>query len=190
MFIVFEGIDRSGKSTQCRLLANRLKIEKIIKYPIRDGSCAVSGPVIDSYLKGQLDMRPEAASLLLLSNLFEIVSSLKDETIIMDRYIWSHIAYSTERGGSLGEVEYSSLVKELRLPDCVIFMDAQPEDVMTRSDYGDERYDNLKFQTSISNRMKRIFKSLPCRLIVIDKNECCLGADEIHEIIYKRLLPF
>jgi thymidylate kinase len=47
-------------------------------------------------LKNEIDLNPIAASLLLAANLWESRGS-PDEIVVMDRYVYSNIAYSTAR---------------------------------------------------------------------------------------------
>ncbi len=86
LFITVEGIDRSGKTTQCRLIADKLKEKgirvEIIRYPgtpwhTNNTICAMTdllvresetGRVIDKYLKGEITLSPKEAHELFAKN--------------------------------------------------------------------------------------------------------------------------
>ena len=71
-FILFEGVDRCGKSTQCRLLVQTLQsrgIEaELWRYP--DRTTAI-GQMIDKYLQSQTDMDDASIHLLFSANRWE-----------------------------------------------------------------------------------------------------------------------
>ena len=60
LFIVFEGLDRSGKSTQVQSLQNYFKNQKmpieLMKFPNREGAI---GTVINDFLKSSLQLEKE-----------------------------------------------------------------------------------------------------------------------------------
>ena len=94
-FIVLEGLDRSGKSTQAKRLAKYLNDKGIkasnINFPNR--TTAV-GSLINSYLQSSHDLDDAAVHLLFSANRWEAVTSLKarlaaGETLICDRYAFS-----------------------------------------------------------------------------------------------------
>jgi dTMP kinase len=101
LFIVFEGIDGSGKSTQARLLAERLEragVQVLLTCEPSDGS---TGRLIRS-----LAARPvpeEEARLFTedrryhLEHVIEPALS-KGRTVICDRYVYSSAAYQGARG--------------------------------------------------------------------------------------------
>lgn len=74
MLIAFEGGDRCGKTTQITKLAEYLKNElgltnvRVFKHPDRS---TASGQIIDSFLKREIELFPEAMTLCLTSNLWE-----------------------------------------------------------------------------------------------------------------------
>ena len=78
-FIVFEGCDRSGKSTACKKLVEYLndrKIEnanaKLMRFPDRTTEV---GSAIDAYLKGQKELDDHVIHLLFSANRWEKVSN-------------------------------------------------------------------------------------------------------------------
>ena len=74
MLIAFEGGDRCGKTTQITKLAEFLRNErgiekvKVLKHPDRS---TASGKIIDSFLKREIELFPEAVTICLTSNLWE-----------------------------------------------------------------------------------------------------------------------
>ena len=106
LFIVFEGLDRCGKSTHCANLAKTLEGPTIkIAFPNRESE---SGKLLDSYLKsmrGQT-LSNEAVHLLFALNRWEmkarIIELLESGTnIVCDRYAYSGVAYSAAKVSDL-----------------------------------------------------------------------------------------
>ena len=92
LLIVFEGLDRSGKSTQVRLLNEALnsnnKPSEVWRYPNRTTSI---GKLINSYLNKEIEMEDHAVHLLFSANRWETVDNMKATLnngthLIMDRY--------------------------------------------------------------------------------------------------------
>jgi dTMP kinase len=81
LFLVFEGLDRSGKSTQSKRIADWLRSEKgstvvQINFPNRGTTI---GGLINSYLQSKSDLSDEAIHLLFSSNRWEYVKTLQAE---------------------------------------------------------------------------------------------------------------
>ena len=113
LFIVFEGLDRCGKSTQCATLAKTLDDPTTkIAFPNRESE---SGKLLDSYLKsmrGQT-LSNEAVHLLFALNRWEMKSKIIEllesgTNIVCDRYAYSGVAYSAAK------VSYSNSYKHVR----------------------------------------------------------------------------
>ena len=102
-FIVIEGLDRTGKSTQCNELLryfgnHQLKV-KLFKFPDRSTNI---GNMINQYLQNKTDMNDNAIHLLFSANRWELSKSINDlinggVNIIADRYAYSGIAYSVAK---------------------------------------------------------------------------------------------
>ncbi|KAI5832670.1 P-loop containing nucleoside triphosphate hydrolase protein [Schizophyllum commune Tattone D] len=105
-FIVIEGLDRSGKSTQAARLKERLasdgtKVE-LMKFP--DRTTAI-GKMIDAYLRTNIEMDDHVVHLLYSANRWELASRIstllaEGTTIICDRYAFSGIAFSASKVAS------------------------------------------------------------------------------------------
>ncbi|KAJ5068094.1 thymidylate kinase [Anaeramoeba ignava] len=147
LFIVIEGIDRSGKSTQCQKIYEYLikKNEKIEqwKYPDRNGDI---GKLIDNYLKNQSEKKSGI-------------------NIVCDRYAFSGVAYSSAKGLDLEWCK--STDSGLISPDVVIYLDLDPKEAQNRSSYGEERYEKLTFQSQVSKQFDKLKDDL---WKVIDSN--------------------
>ena len=101
--IVFEGCDRSGKTTQVTRLVERLnkagKPAVMMRFPDRTTSI---GSVINSYLGCKKELDDHVVHLLFSANRWEverdIVSAIKSgTTICIDRYAFSGVAFSAAK---------------------------------------------------------------------------------------------
>lgn len=100
-FIVFEGLDRCGKSTMVRLL-HESSPETTAVYSFPNRSTPI-GKMIDSFLSSKAEFNAEAIHLLYSANRWECVNEIKTllsegKTVICDRYWFSGVAYSFAKG--------------------------------------------------------------------------------------------
>ena len=143
-FFLLEGVDRCGKTTQGKLLLNRLMAAGLaataMRFPDRT---TATGQVINNYLttagKG-LDDR--AIHLLFSANRWEAVGELSKHlrsgtTIVCDRYAYSGVAFSASKvdaeGKPLLPLEWCQAPdRGLPAPDCVIFLDLEQDEAEKR----------------------------------------------------------
>jgi dTMP kinase len=103
VFVTFEGIDRSGKTTQARLLANALGDEALL---VREPGGTPAAERIREIVKDtEVELSPIAETLLFGAARADLLHrvvrpALEDgKTVISDRYIDSTVAY---QGGARG----------------------------------------------------------------------------------------
>ena len=134
IFIVFEGGDGSGKSTQARNLSQRLRRRSIPVLLTREPGGTPSGESIRRLLKGQRSFRPMSESLLFEAARAQLVESVirpgldGGTTVICDRYTASTVAYQGHGRGldlalirQLNEMATGGLV-----PDLTVLLDLSP----------------------------------------------------------------
>lgn len=155
-FIVFEGPDGSGKSTQIANLSQRLRKYNIpfksYKYP--DRNSLITGSVLDSYLKKKIYLSDNVAQLLFSANRFEtqeeIIKLLNSGvTVLADRYVFSGIAYGDR---------YLEIENELIAPDFVIYLDIHPFVAANRNHFGEELYENIDKQKKVRSNYQKFEK--------------------------------
>ncbi|TPX69062.1 dTMP kinase [Spizellomyces sp. 'palustris'] len=160
--IVFEGVDRSGKSTQTALLSQTLSSHQIPsilrRFPDRTST---TGALISSYLSStsEPELSDQAIHLLFSANRWEAVKELEDAllngtTVIVDRYAYSGVAYTAAKGLDINWSKGPD--KGLLTPDLVIYMEIPIEVAATRGGFGGERYEKIEFQ----EKVRGIFKQL------------------------------
>ncbi|EAN32602.1 Thymidylate kinase [Theileria parva strain Muguga] len=183
--IVFEGIDRSGKSTQIRLLSQKLSEENIknevLTFPYKT---TPTGKLLRSYLGNRDESIPKQALHLLFSaNRWEvmnrIIKLLKSGThVITDRYAFSGIAYSV---GAEGLDFNWCLIPDTGIvePDIVFYMDLAPECSSARGNFGSEIYENLENMENVYEVFKRFGNLSYWNNIKANHDR-----DQIHEKIY------
>ncbi|GLI69174.1 hypothetical protein VaNZ11_013743, partial [Volvox africanus] len=158
--IVFEGIDRCGKSTQSSMLVSNLRSRRINvehwRFPDRS---TMIGHTINDYLRNGVQQDDTAIHLLFTANRFEKRKEMLrllagGTTLILDRYSYSGVAYSAAKGISHLDSEYCRSV-EVGLPaaDLVVFMEMPPEQAAARGGFGAERYETLAFQRKARRRV-------------------------------------
>lgn len=156
-FILFEGIDRCGKTTQSALLNTNLqaqagKVSELIRFPDRQSSI---GQVIDSYLQSKTELNDKAIHLLFSANRWEASANLERKlaagtNLICDRYCYSGVAFSSAKG--LDRSWCKSCDQALPAPDCVIYLDMTVNGASQRGNYGEERYERIDFQTKVQEQ--------------------------------------
>ncbi|GAO15358.1 hypothetical protein UVI_02010230 [Ustilaginoidea virens] len=152
-FIVLEGLDRSGKTTQVKLLEQRFVEEgravKVMRFPDRTTPI---GQIIDAYLKSNIQVEDHVIHLLFSANRWEAVDQIKSllasgTTIICDRFYHSGIVYSAaKRNPSLPLSWARAPERGLPRPDMVLFLDLDEAAARARGGWGSEVYEKTEMQ--------------------------------------------
>ncbi|KZT25178.1 thymidylate kinase [Neolentinus lepideus HHB14362 ss-1] len=194
-FIVIEGLDRSGKSSQAAKLLVRLQNAnipvKLLKFP--DRTTAI-GKTIDSYLRSESDLDDRAIHLLFSANRWELASSIEESlrsgtTILCDRYAFSGIAFSAAKGLPYEWCRSPDI--SLPAPDVTLFLDIPPEEARERGGYGQERYEKEEMQKKVRAMFQRLGKETDGRgqqrWVTIDAGK---SMDTVAEDIWRHVKLF
>lgn len=159
IFIVFEGLDRVGKTTQAQKLTDYFTSKAQssdpsaapcfkLNYPNRQSQ---SGQLLDQYLKNKTGdgMGNEAVHLLFSMNRWEnkqqLVNTLNEgRNVVCDRYAFSGVTYSVAKG--LDFEWCMGADRGLIQPDLVVYFNASAEELALRSGFGEERFERIEFQ--------------------------------------------
>nr|UOX61015.1 MAG: thymidylate kinase [Diabrotica toursvirus 3a] len=185
-FIVFEGLDRSGKTTQCAMLRNYLSSKgnvESINYPLRDTNI---GKQITKCLNKEISLNPVILHMLFSANRWESKEHLENliknnDFVICDRYSYSGIAYSSV-------VLDVNLCKKTEIglptPDLVIFLDCEVEKLTTRDLFGKELFEKVSYLTKVRNNYLTIKSE--------DKNIdwFTVQADDTKESIHSQIINY
>ncbi|KAH7413830.1 thymidylate kinase-domain-containing protein [Phaeosphaeria sp. MPI-PUGE-AT-0046c] len=161
--IVFEGLDRAGKSTQCQMLAEALQKDgaKVRHMRFPDRTTPI-GQMINSYLSGAADAEDHVIHLLFSANRWEAAASIRSDllsgtTVIIDRYYYSGCVYSAAKHNPSMSLEWCRKPDVgLPRPDLAIFLDISAEDAAKRGGYGTEKYEKKEMQ----DRVRELFEEL------------------------------
>ncbi|KAI9027142.1 deoxythymidylate kinase [Phycomyces nitens] len=156
LFIVLEGCDRSGKSTQCQQLVKRLQANGYsAQYRNFPNRTTQTGKMIDSYLRQATELDDHAVHLLFSANRWEAMKSIKDTldagiTLVVDRYAFSGVAFSSAKGLDLKWCKQPDV--GLLSPDMVVFLDLLIDEAEKRGGYGEERYEKRELQKKVRDQ--------------------------------------
>ncbi|KAK7545094.1 thymidylate kinase-domain-containing protein [Phyllosticta citribraziliensis] len=161
--IVFEGLDRAGKSTQCAHLISSLQARgHAVRHQRFPDRSTPIGHMINAYLTGASEQEDHVIHLLFSANRWEVASSIKKDveagvTVVIDRYYYSGCVYSAAKDNPSLSLTWARQPEEgLPRPDVVVFLDISPEAAAKRGGYGAEKYENAKMQ----ERVRQLFKSM------------------------------
>lgn len=135
--IVFEGLDKTGKTTCIESLSAYLQADDvqhvIFKFP---NSNSQTGGIIKTVGKGLTDLHPKAMHLIFSANRWEQVDNIKAYLdngihVICDRYFYSGIAYSVGRFNL--DLDWCCKTEEgLIVPDLVFYFTASIDTMISR----------------------------------------------------------
>lgn len=186
-FIVFEGTDGSGKSTQLKLLVKYLEAKGVNAFLTREPTDSPFGAILRSCLTGRIDTDEYTIAAMFAADRLDHIQNpvngiLKklDEgvNVFCDRYYLSSFAYN---GGFVPldwVVALNETARKLLKPDLTVFIDLAAEDAMKRVvRRGEtERYETVERQKQIRKNFYDLFERFPDERVVIvksreDKNE-------------------
>ena len=178
-FIVFEGIDGCGKSTQIQMLHAALCAKGRQVALTAEPTGHDTGKMLREALSGRVERTPyEMAALFTLDRIVHnkapdgIEKTLeKGIDVLSDRYYYSSLAYQ----GSLCDYEW---VKDMnvrcpaiRHPDLCIFLDLTPKQALARTGKRGEAkeiYEKEETLTLFRDTFLRVFESLGDKVAIVD----------------------
>lgn len=198
-FIVIEGLDGSGKSTQIKMLSDYLteKGEKV--YVTAEPQYYETGAYIRRILSQSLDKNMYLQAALFLADRLEHITHPEngmkkylDEgyTVICDRYYYSSFAYQGTASDMDWVMDINLKCPEILTPDLCIFLDVNPNTCKERIDTsrdGAELYEkSTKLMKMIRQNFLEVFERLSGKenIKIIDANK---GLEEIHSDILKAI---
>lgn len=188
-FIVLEGCDRCGKSTQSRRLVLFLQSRHVpVKYMAFPERQSNIGQVINTYLTNKQQLNDETIHLLFTANRWEHKNEIMNllssgTTLVVDRYAYSGLAYSMAKGMSKNWC--MSPEKGLPRPDVVFYLKASVDNLLDRGNFGEERYEKKEFQTKVSAAFAEIYKHEQDYWHVVDGSQ---SEDAIHSSITSKAI--
>ena len=196
MFISFEGIDGSGKSTQAKLLVKRLEEQNRKVLFLREpGGTEISEQIRNILLnKKNLKMTQITELLLFSASRAQLVSEvikpalLNNVVVITDRYVDSTTVYQGHgRGLHLGGIKgINSLATTGVMPKKTFFIDITIQEMYARRHASHQEIDRMEmsndeFFERVRQGYLELAKEEPGRIIVIDGKQ---PIEAIHEIIW------
>ncbi len=152
MFIVIEGLDGCGKTTQAQYINDWLTGQGENVLLTAEPSTNRIGKFIREILAGTEKADPKTLALLFTADRSEHLAREvrpaldQGKTVVMERYVNSTIAYQAAQGV---DRDWIKELNEFALkPDLTIYLDMKPEVAAERTDSG-EIFENKEFQEKV-----------------------------------------
>lgn len=140
-FIVFEGIDGSGKTTQIRLLNERLKKEGKYCYITMEPTDSPIGSLIHQIMTGRIKSDNKVIAALfvadrldhILNDVNGIIHKINEgTTVVSDRYYFSSYAYHSIDMPMDWVIQANEESRKLLKPTITFFLDTSPDVAIER----------------------------------------------------------
>jgi dTMP kinase len=184
LFVTFEGIDRSGKTTQAGMLTEALGDEAL---GVREPGGTPAGERVRELLKDpSVELSPEAEALLFAAARSELVAEVilpalsEGKVVVSDRFLDSSLAYQGgARGLGIEDVERVNHFATRGLkPDLTFLLDLPPDEAASRAGENDRfEEEGAGLQEAVGAAYERLVRADPDRWQRIDAR---LPADDVH----------
>ena len=195
-FIVFEGIDGAGKSTQAKILAEKLTSLGKRVYMTAEPTDMPSGRALREVLGGKI--KKSESEIALMFTLDRVAHNIDKDNgiekmlgegafIICDRYYYSSLAY---QGSTIDYSWVRALNVEcpaIRHPDLCIFLDLTPKQSMQRISKGRETteiYESEEILTRVRNSFMRVIDDMSA-IDTINVVDASGSVEEIADNIFR-----
>lgn len=199
LFIAFEGIDGSGKSTHSRLLTQTLESMSMEVYRTFEPTDSEIGTMIRGIITGKKQADPRTlAGLFVADRLNHILnqdngmlnSLQQGKCVITDRYYFSSYAYHSLDVDMDWVMAANSLSASILKPDIHFFIDVAPEICMKRIEAnreGIDLFESLEKLKAIRDNYFIAFEKRKAEenIVIIDGNR---SQDEVAKDIADRLI--
>jgi len=190
-FIVFEGIDGSGLSTQSNLLKEHLFRNSKKVLLTKEPTDGLPGMLIRNALKKRLKFDETTLALLFAADRMDHLANTnfeKYDYVISDRYYISNFAYQSQTIPLDFLIEINRFAKK---PDIVVFLDVKPETCLERIMHNRdhiELYENIEQLKIVKENYLKILAhlrtNLDLKVVSVDGNK---EIEEVHKDIISAL---
>ena len=190
-FVVFEGCDGSGTTTQIGILegffqknSSRLSLPPL--YTTFEPTNGCIGTVIRSALRGELELAPKTIALLFAADRNEHIYGSegiaercgRGELVVSDRYLPSSLVY---QGITCGKELPALLNSDFPAPELLIFFDVDPETAQKRiaNRKQKEIFDYITFQVQVRERYKALLPNFSANGITVQTIDASGTPEEV-----------
>jgi len=158
-FIVIEGLDGSGKTTQAKLLAASLHLQYGVWCTAEPSHGEIGTYIRNRVLYGEARVSTVVEALLFAADRIEHIQNEvqpaldEGKMVVCDRYTFSSLAYQGSAGLSLDWIQ--AINKHALKPDLAIYIDVAPEAVLQRLKRKKSVMENLETQRKVQEIYQR-----------------------------------
>jgi dTMP kinase len=195
VFIALEGLDGTGKSTQCRLLAGWLRARgRAVTECADPGSTSIGEQIRELVLHRREEMAPACEALLFMASRAQLTADIirpalsAGRDVVADRYLLSNVVYQGHAGGLPAEQLWAigRLSTDGVEPDLTIVLDLPVEAARKRRTGSADRVESrdAEYHTRVRAGFLDEARQHPERITIVDASK---PVDEVHEQICRKV---
>ena len=195
VFIALEGLDGTGKSTQCRLLAGWLRARgRSVTECADPGSTSIGEQIRELVLYRREEMAPACEALLFMASRAQLTADIirpalaAGRDVVADRYLLSNVVYQGHAGGlpadqlwAIGRLSTAGVE-----PDLTVLLDLSVEVARKRRTGSADRVESrdAEYHARVRAGFLDEAREHPERITIIDASK---PVDEVHEQICRKV---